>query len=85
LTITSAPARSAASIPAANRPGETLVAPQTDDVIDPGGLGHGDRLVGAAVVDDHPFDVREAGHRARQARERDAERGRFVEAGDLDD
>ena len=49
------------------RPREALVAPQADDVIDAGGLGDGDRLVGAAVVDDHPLDPREARHRARQA------------------
>ena len=67
------------------RAGQALVAPEADDVIDAGGLGDRDRRVGAAVVDHHPFDPREARHRARQGRERDAERRRLVEAGDLDD
>ena len=40
LTMTSAPARSAASMPGGERPREALVAAEADDVVDARRLGH---------------------------------------------
>lgn len=64
---------------------EAEIAAVADDVIDAVALCDLHGLVGAAVVDDEPFDALEAGHLAGQGVEGEAERGGLVVAGDLDD
>jgi len=64
---------------------QTLVASVAHHMVHPMGQRHFHRVVGAAVIDDQPFHLVEAGHLSGQLSQGDAKRGGFVVAGDLDD
>ena len=64
---------------------QPLVAGVAHEVIHAVGAGHRHRVVGAAIVDDQPFDRVETGHCAGQGGQRNAQGFGFVVTGDLDD
>jgi hypothetical protein len=65
--------------------GEAAVVAEAHDVLHAVLAGHGDGFVPAAVVDDEHFDRIDARDRFWQIGQRDGQRLRLVEAGNLDD
>ena len=65
-------------------PGQPQIPLVRDDMIDAQALGHGNRLILAAIVDHQRLNAVDAGDTRRQLSKRLRQQFRFIKAGNLD-